>query len=1012
MNKCVNFNSLLELKKLKYYLLSIMRAFLLLITIGLSSAFTHVSNAQVEIDINVKNVSLEDLFKEIQSKSKFIFFYKDDDLSKEKKISLRLEKASIKNILDNAFKNTNLNYKINVRQIVVSKHASSASEKGNEQKSKQEKEIKGKVTDEQGQPLPGASVIIKGSSKGTTTDFDGKFTLDVDNESARLLVSYIGFKTQEVIIGDATNYPITLSADDQALETVTLLGSRGRPRTDLESPVPVDVISATQLSTTGQPDIGQQLQYTAPSFNAVKFGINDLAPLIDPASLRGLATDQTLLLVNGKRRHKVAFFSLNHGVGKGQLGNDINSIPAAAVKRVEILRDGAAAQYGSDAIAGVMNLQLNDARSGGSFKFYTGVGLSNPKYDGLGSNANLDGESIYGTVKDGETAQLSLNFGLPWGEKGFINTTVNFQNSEPYDRSGKYTHSEGWYQDDPNLTDVENQAIDEELRLLNGIDLDRTVLGSVKNTNGSLYINAGNEIDENWDFYAFGGILRKKIIGSIFSRAPARDERAVLEIFPNGYNPVTPSLLTDWQILSGVKGELNNDWSVDLSAGYSGNDLQLFIKNAVNPSLGIDSPTEFFTGALQVTQTVFNADFVKNYDKVSLLFGSEIRYESYEQTQGEAASWRIGPVVGNDIGSSGREGFSDVTEGRFTRNNVGLYAEIEADITDNFLTTAAIRFENYSDFGSDFSYKLAARYKFSNKASLRASVNRSFRAPALAQLEYSNFAQTTFDDDGNTIVTPFLPVSNPLAQRAFGDISLKPETSLDFAVGLTFKPSKNFSFTFDGYKISIDDRIVISSGIDASLFSEFDGAGYDEINIFTNALNTATTGFDFVGTYSESFGDDKLNLSLGLNINKTTVESINESGVFQSQGISIVDDRDIVFLTKGTPSRKVILSGNYQTGKFGFTTRASNFGEVTDARETVDANGTYQVFSPKTIVDLSIAYNMSDKFSVTVGANNVFDTYPDMLFSPNVRGEVIYSRRTNQFGTQGRFLNLALNYKW
>ncbi len=981
-----------------------MKLSLILILLSIMQAFPYEGYAQQKVTFNLKDVTIKQVLNEIKSQTDFKFLYRNDDINIKNKISFEAENETTQDVLNRLFQNTLIEYKIIEKQIVLTKKMLSFKV--------QKKEIRGIITGSDGEPLPGASIVLKGTSIGTTTDFDGKFSLAVEGDSPILVISYVGFQKKEIIVGTATNYNITLNENAQSLDGVTLLGSRGKPRSNLDSAVPVDVIGVAELSNTGQPDIGQQLQYSAPSFNAVKFGINDLAPLIDPASLRGLATDQTLLLVNGKRRHKVSFFSLNHGVGKGQLGNDINSIPSAAVKRVEILRDGAAAQYGSDAIAGVMNLQLNDARSGGSFKFYTGSGLSNPKYDDIGSNANLDGESIYGTVKDGETAQLSLNFGLPWGEKGFINTTINFQNSEPYDRSGEYTHSEGWYPDDQNLSDAENQAIDEEQRLLNGIDLDRTVLGSVKNTNGSLYINAGNEIDENWDFYTFGGLLRKRIVGSIFSRAPARDERAVLEIYPNGYNPVTPSVLTDWQILTGVKGKLNNDWSLDLSAGYSGNDLQLFIENAVNPSLGINSPTEFFTGGLQVTQTVFNADFVKNYDKVSLLFGSELRYESYKQTQGEAASWQIGSVVGNDIGSSGREGFSDVTEGRFTRNNIGFYTEVEADITDNFLTTAAIRFENYSDFGSDFSYKIAGRYKLGDKASLRASVNRSFRAPALAQVEYSNFAQTTFDDDGNTIVTPFLPVTNPLAQRAFGDISLKPETSLDFAVGLTFKPSEKFSFTFDGYRISIDDRIVISSGIDASLFTEFDGAGYDEVNIFTNALNTSTTGFDFVGTYSEYLGEDKLDFSLGLNLNKTKVESINESDVFTSQGISIVDDRDVTFLTKGTPSRKIILSGTYTTGKFGFTARGSNFGEVTDARETIDDNGTFQVFSPKTIMDLSVVYNMSNKFSITAGANNIFDTYPDMLFSPNVRGEVIYSRRTNQFGTQGRFLNLALNYNW
>jgi len=289
------------------------------------------------------------------------------------------------------------------------------------------KDITGKVTNE-------------GTSVGTVTDIDGNFSINAD-EGQTLVISYIGYNTQRVLIDASSTLTIALS-EGVELEGVTVLGSRGKPRTNVDRPVPIDVISVAQLKATGQADIGQSLHYSAPSFNAVKFGINDLAPLIDPASLRGLAPDQTLLLVNGKRRHKVSFFSLNHGVGKGQLGNDINAVPSAAVKRVEILRDGAAAQYGSDAIAGVMNMQLNDSNKGGSIRTYTGTGFSTPKYDGLGSNADLEGDNIYGddVIADGATFASSVNFGSNWGDDGFLNTTLSFHHNEPYDRSGFYTN--------------------------------------------------------------------------------------------------------------------------------------------------------------------------------------------------------------------------------------------------------------------------------------------------------------------------------------------------------------------------------------------------------------------------------------------------------------------------------------------------------------------------------------------------------------------------------------------
>jgi iron complex outermembrane receptor protein len=326
---------------------------------------------------------------------------------------------------------------------------------------------------------------------------------------------------------------------DASLEeiVVTGIGSRGSQRSATDLAVPVDVLSLDELNKTQQIDIGQMLQFSAPSFNAVKFGINDLSPLTDPASLRGLSPDQTLMLVNGKRRHKVAFFSLNHGLAKGQLGNDINAIPAAAIKQVEILRDGAAAQYGSDAIAGVVNMVLNDASSGGSIRAYTGVAYTKPEYDGK-SPVGASGEQIYpgDAVTDGATYSISANFGLPWGDDGFINTTVWAHHNDAYDRSGRYTHSAGWYPDDPLLDDEQNAAEDERLRELNGIDLDRAILGGAENTNSGIFVNAARDMGGDFQFYAFGGFSNKEVVGGIFSRAAAREDRAVLEIFPNGFN--------------------------------------------------------------------------------------------------------------------------------------------------------------------------------------------------------------------------------------------------------------------------------------------------------------------------------------------------------------------------------------------------------------------------------------------------------------------------------------------
>lgn len=880
--------------------------------------------------------------------------------------------------------------------------------------------ITGTVSDDTGAALPGASVVVDGTSNGTTTDFDGNFSIDA-NAGDVLVVSFVGFETQRVTVGAADVVNVTLEAGLQ-LDEVVMTGSRGKARSDIESAVPVDVVSAAALKQTAQIEVAQGLHFSVPSFSAQKFGINDLAPLIDPASLRGLGSDQTLLLVNGKRRHKVAFFSANDGVGKGQLGNDMNAIPGAAIKAVEVLRDGAAAQYGSDAIAGVINYTLNDASEGGSFNVFFGNTNTAPTWDGI-SPGGTEGENIYGDdpIKDGHTFTTSLNVGAKWGEEGFVNTTLYYHHADPTDRSGTYSHSSGWY-----ATSQEQAAglTDDQLQAANGItSLDRAVLGTAENTNGGIFVNAGRPLTENFDFYAFGGVQKKHIIGGVFSRSPARTTRANLDIFPNGYNPEVPSDLIDYQITSGFKGDLGNDWNLDLSATYSGQNLDLYARNTINPSLE-NSPTSFYTGSLAVDQTVFNVDLVKSLsERTTLAVGLEARGESYQVSQGEAASFQAGTRLGNDIGSSGREGFTDLSDGKWRRNNTGIYAEIDSDISDAFLVTAAVRYEDYSDFGGDFSWKVASRYKFGENFALRASANRSFRAPALAQTHYSNYSQISFAGDGSSIVTPLIPSSDTRYQQSFGIDQLTPEISIDLAAGITAKLG-DISLTVDAYQIKVDDRIFIAD-VDAAGFAAFSGSGYDEINFFSNAINTKTTGLDIVANYRKILSQKSyLDLSLAMNFNETTIEGVNTTPQIAS---AIRYDRTnpgsdaFIYLTEGTPRQKIIFTPSYKIGKFKFTSRISNFGDVSEPRvrfDTADSTwddrntGEPQVLAAKTIVDLTTRFDFTDKLSLTAAINNAFDVYPDMLRETQVRGEVIYSRRVNQFGSLGRFMSLALNYTW
>ena len=1022
----------MQKKRLLYVIglsMKLMVSQIILSAIFSAAAFANDASGQGVLDklvtINAQNTEIKTIIAELKRKTEVEFIYSTNTIQADRKISVTADEKKLGNVLNEILQPLNIGYKVVNEQILLFRLSESNTiiYEGQTIPEKKYSPITGIITSSQsGEPLAGATVIVKGKKRAVTTNNEGKFSIEADPGDV-LIISSVGYADFEVTIGQETAYVVKLINKDSNLDQITVIGSRGKPRSDLNKPVPIDVVTSKELAATGQIDIGQALTFSAPSFNAQKFGINDLAPLVDPAMLRGLGPDQTLLLVNGKRRHKVAFFSLNQGVGKGQVGNDLNAIPAEAIKRVEILRDGAAAQYGSDAIAGVINMELNNARSGGSVRFYTGGANSNPEHDDQGANASLNGQSIYNKKKkDGETYKASLNFGLPWGKEGFINTTLVFHKNEAYSREGKYKATRGWYVSNSTQAGITADSIQ---IARNGINLNRAVLGGAKNTNYGVFVNAGNKIDDNWNFYSFGGFTNKEIIGGVFSRPPSLASRRVLKIFPDGYNPEVVSKLKDYMLVSGIKGKLGNEFNLDFSGGYSGNQVDFYARNTVNPSMDSLSPTHFYTGSLGITQTTFNADITKTLNNTSFAVGAEFRSESFEQKAGQAESYLAGARgrTGSDVGSSGREGFSPKTAGLFKRNNVGIYAEVDHDFSKAFLVSGAFRFENYSDFGSNSSYKIASRYKITDNIIIRGSYNKSFRAPSLVQLEYSNYSNIAFDNAGNSVLTPTLPVRNDLVQTAFGFDKLKPEISHDFGLGVTGKIGKDLSFTIDGYQVKISDRILLSQPITASLFPAFAGTNYQAVNVFLNAYSTKTKGLDFITNYKKAFNTKSgINLSVGLNLNKTDIETIELPQKLVAAGINYNTNpeaqQDIVYFTKGTPTEKIIFSANYEIGKSGVLLRATRFGKVYDPLATLfvvptDPNALkYQVFSAKTVTDLSFTFKLNAKYSMMLGVNNLFDVYPDLLDTPQTSDEVIYSRRVNQFGTQGRFINFSMNYNF
>ena len=970
------------------------------------------------VSVRIDNAELRDALSQLERSADIQFVYSTKAIQAKRKVSVEASNKKLSDVLDAALKPLNISYKVVGGQIMLNATAQEATNPlltGSINTPTAPKKavlaITGTVRDKSGEVMPGVNVLVKGTSKGVQTDASGQFTIDA-NVGDVLVFTFVGYKAQEVVVS-ANNSVMKIELQEgSTLSEVTVVGSRfAKPRTDVDRPVPIDVISVKDIQSTGQPDLGQAIHYSAPSFNAMKFGINDAAPFVDPATLRGMGPDQVLVLVNGKRRHKVSFLSINDGIGKGQAGTDVNVVPALSLKRVEVLRDGAAAQYGSDAIAGVINMQLNNASSGGAISAYYGNGYSKP---------NLDVKNIKAPVliKDGQTYNLAANVGLKLGEKGFLNSTLSYSHTDGYDRSGSFSN--------PNAASASTnfysrvQSTEDSLLKANNINLNRALLGSAENTTYGIFINAGIPISANWDGYAFGGYTKKHVVTGVFTRAPSNARRSALTIFPNGYNPIAPGDLKDFSLTAGAKGKLGKDWNMDFSLGQGSNKVDFTAENTVNPSLGAASPTKFYIGQTHVTQTLVNADLSKtfnegSYPNFSLATGTEFRYETFEQKAGDKAAYEAGPLkTTKDVGSSGREGFSDRTAGKWNRTNVGLYVEGETEINKNLLFGAALRGENYSDFGSDFSYKVNTRIKIVDQLAVRGSVSRGFRAPSITQSHYSNYINVSFDNAGNSILNPIIPAESDLA-KVLGIDGLKKETSLDFSGGITSKLGEHFLLTADIYQIDVDNRVMLSGGINTSKIPEFVAAGFAQTaNLFVNAIDTRTKGFEFVANYNTNINENsKIVLNAGFSSMATTLRANR----LTSKGIEVVDAISALYITDGQPKNKLIVSANYEIKQFGILFRVSKFGTVVDPLATLAVADTktglkYQTFAAKTLLDIALTYKPMKNLGISLGVNNLTDVYPDLLVAPQTSNEVIFSRRTNQFGTQGRFINASVNYNF
>ena len=824
--------------------------------------------------------------------------------------------------------------------------------------------------------------------------------------------------------------PVEDAEGATATESITVIGSRGKPRTDVDRPVPVDIVSTEDLAATGQTDLGQQIQFTSPSFNSAKYGVNGATNFADPASLRGLAPDQVLLLINGHRRHQFSALNLNVSPGLGTVVSDLNSIPTAAVQRIEVLRDGAAAQYGSDAIAGIVNLALKDSDEGGSVGITTGL--------------NKEG--------DGFTIKGSINHGLKLGSNGgFINYTLEYFGTEGTNRSDPYDGA--IYPATPATYATTGPTAAFPYTTANP-RTDRGVYpqgsfivgnyGSNRNRTYQAFVNSELPLGDTVTAYLFGGYSRKDIRAFGFFRAPATTANAVLSIFPDGYVPVLPGQSIDYSVNGGLKTELAG-WDVDLGYSFGHNHLDQYANNTVNASLGAASPTEFYVGRTAFNQQVFDLTGSKDLgsvggiDALNIAMGVQWRRDNFKVSRGDLASYQVGPLAlsGRTAGSNGRPGYAPADENDLSRRNIAAFIDLEADITDAFLVTTALRYEDYSDFGGNLSGKLAARYKLSDAIAIRGSYNRGFRAPSLAQI--GNRVNTSTVQNNQILQTQQI-ASSDTRLATLGISDPKAEISNNFSAGFTGDLGA-VTFTVDAFQIDIKDRIAITDGILAANFPAVAALfpGVREIRFFTNQIDTQTRGIDVVATYKLDVGPGQLKLTLAGTHAETKVQSQRATPTQLVAGASVANQAApllgltaIELIEVAQPRTKILFSTNFETGGLTLGARATYFGDVkafstglsaTDPNVTCNAAARcVQTFAAKTIFDMNATYAFTEAFGITLGVNNLFGTYPDKWNSTRAgnvgqaasysNGQTPYTRNANQFGFNGSYYYLTANVKF
>lgn len=790
--------------------------------------------------------------------------------------------------------------------------------------------------------------------------------------------------------------------------TVVVTGTRVANRSVLDTASPVDVISAETLKSVGSTELNQALSVALPSLNFPRPSLTDGTDTIRPATLRGMAPDQTLVLVNSKRRHASSLVNLNGSIGRGSAAVDLNTVPSAIVKSIEVLRDGAAAQYGSDAISGVVNVRLRTDRSGGEGTVT--YGAHKTEYDLLNDNPPAGGTWSGPSSRkrtDGQTATVSAWKGLPWGETGFVTLAAEYKDQAHTERSG--------YDMRQQYAKV-NGAYDPRELTINRFD---AWYGEPEVKQKTLFVNAGNDLSADVKFYAWGSYQRRDARSAGYFRPP-QDTRNIQSIYPDGFLPIIAPTVDDYSAAAGFTWTLA-DWDMDSSLVYGRDKMQYQIENTLNASIGPSSKTSFDAGGFSYDQLVYNLTGVRKFEvgglasPLNLALGTEVRREGYKLGAGEPDSYRYGGVVlpnGTPAapGSQVFPGFRPANATDTSRTAAGLFADVEANLTEQLLASAAIRGEHYSDFGNSLAGKLSARYDFTRNFALRGAVQNGFRAPSLQQQNFTS-TSTNFINGVPYEITTFKP-TDPVAV-ALGAKPLKAEKSTNFSLGavVRFDP---FSLTVDAYRINVRDRIILSENLTSAAVRNYITAqGFTGVGggrFFINGVDTRTEGVDVVANYPLNLGaSGRFDFTLAGNFNHTDVTKVPTTAQLAALNPApILFDRvNVLTLEQGQPKNKITASVNWKLAQWGVTARATRYGEVLSPGTTPAFDF---VIHPHTLVDLEARYAVTPKLSLALGADNLFDQYSETLPpSLNTTSNTPFANYT-PFGTGGRYIYARASY--